>query len=376
MATAPLLDIDALLQPISEDNPVGEDLRADSSPASAYYQLKDARSTARAEERRLIAEGETGVIPDQWKDVLALGPKALTEHAKDLEVAAWMVEALVRYAGFAGLRDGFKLIRGLVTNFWDGIYPLEDEDGLETKVAPLTGLNGEGADGTLIQPIRQIDLTEPGDQGALAFWHHEQANALARITDEDKRAARIEAGAITIDQFNAAVQSTSPGFFSELLEDAQEATTAFAEYESAIGELCGADGPPTGAIRNVLSEVVGLLQFVSKDRLPVTAAAEEAATDDASGTGDATAGSGAMPAGAAGSSDAISNREDAFRLMLKAAEWFRRNEPQSPVSYTLEDLVRRGRMPLKDLLLELIPDESARNAFLTIAGIRPSEGGE
>lgn len=376
MATAPLLDIDALLQPIAGDNPVGEDLRADASPTSAYYQLKDARSTARAEERRLIAEGETGVIPDQWKDVLALGPKALTERAKDLEVAAWMVEALVRYAGFAGLRDGFKLVRGLVTNFWDGIYPLEDEDGLETKVAPLTGLNGEGADGTLIQPIRQIDLTEPGDLGALAFWHHEQANALARITDDDKRAARIEAGAITIDQFNAAVQSTSPDFFSQLLEDAQEATTAFAEYETAIGELCGADGPPTGAIRNGLAEVVGLLQFVSKDRLPIAAATEDADGEDSAGAGETAAGSGARPAGAAGSSDAISNREDAFRLMLKAAEWFRRNEPQSPVSYTLEDLVRRGRMPLKDLLLELIPDESARNAFLTIAGIRPSDGGE
>ena len=30
--------------------------------------------------------------------------------------------------------------------FWDGIYPLPDEDGLATRVAPLTGLNGEDAD--------------------------------------------------------------------------------------------------------------------------------------------------------------------------------------------------------------------------------------
>ena len=67
-------------------------------------------------------------------------------------------KALLRTAGLAGLRDGFRLIREMTEGFWDGLYPVEDEDGVETKVAPLTGLNGEGADGTLIQPLRKIEI--------------------------------------------------------------------------------------------------------------------------------------------------------------------------------------------------------------------------
>lgn len=375
MATAPLLDFNALTRPIADDNPVGEDLRADASPTSIYYRLKDARSTARAAERQLTAEGETGVTPDQWRVLLDLGPTVLAERTKDLEVAAWMIEAMVRYHGFAGLRDGFRLITALVGDFWDSIYPLPDEDGLETRIAPLTGLNGEGADGTLILPIRQIPLTEPGDLGAFAFWHHEQATALARIADDDKRQARINAGAITTEQFNAAVMGTSPSFFQQLLDDAQEATAAFADLEVKLGEVCGSDGPPTGAIRSAMADVIGLAQFVAKDRLPLAAA--EPAAEAAAGDG-AAAGGGAAeaPRAGGGSSDAIANREDAFRLILKAAEWFRRNEPHSPISYTLEDLVRRGRMPLRELLQELIPDESARSSFLALAGIRPRDGGD
>jgi type VI secretion system protein ImpA len=375
MATAPLLDLDALTRPIADDNPVGEDLRADSSPSSIYYRLKDARSTARAEERQLTAEGESGAIPDQWRVLLELGPAVLSERTKDLEVAAWMIEALVRYHGFAGLRDGFRLLTALVGSFWDGIYPLPDEDGIETRIAPLTGLNGEGADGTLILPIRQIRLTEPGDQGALAFWHHEAASALARITDDDKRAKRIKAGAVTMEQFNATVQATSPAFFQRLLDDARDATEAFAALEVKLGEVCGSEGPPTGAIRSAMADVIGLAQFISKDRLPIAAVEAEAEAGAPEGAGDAGApAAAARPAG--GASDAISTREDAFRLILKAAEWFKRNEPHSPLSYTLENLVRRGRMPLRELLQELIPDEGARTQFLSLAGIRPQEGGE
>ena len=368
MPTAPLLDIDALIAPISDDTPAGEDLRSDASPTSVYYQLKDARSSARAEERQNAAEGETSAMPAQWQVIVETGPSVLVERSKDLEVAAWLIESLVRFHGFAGLRDGFSLVAALVRTHWEGLYPHEDEDGLETKIAPLTGLNGEGADGTLIHPIRQIPLTEPGDLGALAYWHHEQADAVARIADDDKRQARIDAGAITIDQFNATVHATSPEFYQRLMEDAEGAVAAFADLETALSDACGADGPPTAGIRGAMNDVIDMVKFIAKDRMPVEAAGEDAAGDtdraEATATGDA-------PARAAGGgSDAINNREDAFRLILKAAEFFRRNEPHSPIAYTLEDLVRRGRMPLQELLLELIPDTDARRAFLTAAGIR------
>jgi carbamoyltransferase len=55
----------------------------------------------------------------------------------------------------------------------------------------------------------------------------------------------------------------------------------------------------------------------------------------------------------------------------RVAEFFRRTEPHSPLSYTLEEAVRRGRMTLAELLAEVMPDEEARHAMLSRLGIRP-----
>src|SRR5947208_13126434 len=109
MPSPEVLDFATLLAPIPGDNPAGADLRADASPSSPYYAVKDARSAARAAERQLLLEGDENASPPDWRPVLQHGSKVLAERSKDLEVAAYMIEALVRLQGFPGLRDGFRL---------------------------------------------------------------------------------------------------------------------------------------------------------------------------------------------------------------------------------------------------------------------------
>jgi len=65
--------------------------------------------------------------------VTKLCGEAIAKKSKDLQVAAWLVEALVRRDGFAGLIEGLALIRGLIENFWDTLYP-ELEDGMRSCV--------------------------------------------------------------------------------------------------------------------------------------------------------------------------------------------------------------------------------------------------
>ena len=69
----------------------------------------------------------------------------------------------------------------------------------------------------------------------------------------------------------------------------------------------------------------------------------------------------------------VRTREDAFRALLQVAEYFKRTEPHSPVAYALEQAVRWGRMPLPDLLTELIPEPSAREQIFKVVGIRQPE---
>src|SRR6516162_8266191 len=125
MASPDVIDFASLLNPIPGDHPAGVDIRADASPGSLYYLIKDARSAARAAERRL-PESDNDAARADWRPVLKHGQKALVEKTKDLEVTAYVIEALIRLHGFAGLRDGFKLARGLVEQYWDGLYPLPD----------------------------------------------------------------------------------------------------------------------------------------------------------------------------------------------------------------------------------------------------------
>ena len=389
MATDPVFDVDALLQPISEDLPAGPDLREDDSPSATYFALRSARSAARSAERGAEVGDEGGSALQEWRTIATLAPAALKDQSKDLEIACWYVEALVRSDGFAGLRDGLKLINGLVEQFWDGLYPLEDEDGLVTKVGPVSGLSGEGRAGTLITPLKLVPISTPSAIEPLATYHYEQARDLEAITDPERKAARIDAGACTMEVMENAIRETEPATLAALLDDTGGALDECVKLHGQFDALCGRNAPSTKRLRDTLEEIRDAIsQLVKRCGLVLPNAA-----GDAEGAGDQTAGDvedapGGGSAQTTGSSsggpvrsgvtvhvsgDTIATREDAFNILAKVSEFFRKTEPHSPISYTLDELVRRGRLPLSQLLDELIPDEEARRGFLMRSGIEPPQ---
>ena len=372
MASPDVLDLERLLTPIEGENPAGRDMREDDALVPLYFQIKDARSAARAAERSAVDEEDTGSIAPEWRTIVEMAPDVLAETSKDLEIACWLTEALIRFEDFAGLRDGFKLMKGLVEGFWDNLYPPEDEiDGPEAKFAPLSGLNGEGGDGTLIQPIRQIFLTQ-GDT-PFAAWHYRQASELASL-DEARRTARVDAGAPTLEMIDTSARQTSADFFRTLSQDLSGAIEAFKELEAALDARLGMDGPPTSNIRNAMAESLEIVERLTRD---ILIEAPEDDSETAGGDGadaeDQDGGTITVTRRAGASMDVIETRDDALKQLLKIADFFKRTEPHSPIAYTLEDLVRRGRMTLPDLLSELISDEEARSGFLMRAGIRPPQ---
>ena len=69
----------------------------------------------------------------------------------------------------------------------------------------------------------------------------------------------------------------------------------------------------------------------------------------------------------------ILNREGALKQLEELSTWFRRTEPHSPLAYTLEEAVRRGRLTWPELLDELLTDKTVRDGLLVKLGIRPAE---
>ena len=126
------LDLESLLAPISDDEPSGTDVRSDFSPTSPYFRLRDARADARAAERAADANPGEVASPEGWRQVRALAVEILSTQAKDLEAAAWLTEALVRSNGLAGLAFGASLLGGLAERYWEHLFPMPDEDGMET----------------------------------------------------------------------------------------------------------------------------------------------------------------------------------------------------------------------------------------------------
>src|ERR1700728_797361 len=114
-----MVDAQEILQPFAEGSASGEDLRRDVTPQSPYFRLRDARSEARAEER--LADNDPSAdagISRHWKTVRELAVEALGAKSKDLEIAAWLTESLVRSEGLAGLAAGASVLTGLVRQFW------------------------------------------------------------------------------------------------------------------------------------------------------------------------------------------------------------------------------------------------------------------
>ena len=369
----PIFDPNTLLEAISENTPCGDDTREDSSHASPYFNLKDLRNQARASERQQLIENETLQVP-QWRQLLNEIPGVLVNRSKDLEFVAWYVEALCREHGFEGLAQGFDLARRMLETHWDHLYPLPDEEGAATRIAPLVGLNGSDSEGTLIQPILSIPLFSSTTLGDVAVWQVEQAAEISRL-DEQKAQQRIDAGGLAEDDVTQAVRETPDSALLALHGAIEHAQQAFTGMSEAMDRVMDGEPQPTSHIRTVLERCKSILMHYAGARIEKALArenqgAETAAQDAESGE------ERAEPAGSAHADPvqvAIASRARALEQLSQLAEFFRQTEPHSPVSYAINQAVRWSELSLPELMQELIDDKGVREGFARITGVPDPE---
>lgn len=376
MSFGHVVDIDRLIAAISDDAPQGSDIRADRSPTSDYYTIKDARNAARAAERSAMFGEEEVDTLTPWETVSSVAEKVLSGVSKDLEVAAWYLESLVRLRGMSGLRDGLKIIEGLVNDHWDGLYPMPDEDGMETRVAPLTGLNGDGGEGALLPPLRNLEITVDGDFGAFTYWQFMQARDADRIDEDEKKAERIAALGYSLDNFNSTINATDLTTCQNYVTTLEECAQIYKSISAALRTKCGGDAPPSSKISELLDEIARTTRFAYKDRLAAAeaaqAVAEEVPAADTASADDAPASvqTARVVQLVAGHAGPITNREDALKRLEEVAKYFRQYEPHTPIAPGLERLIAWGRMTVAELMMELIPDSTARSLFSQYTGVK------
>jgi type VI secretion system protein ImpA len=349
MSTAPPapFDLDALLRPVSAERPAGEDLRYEGT----YDRIREAR---REDDPRL-SRGiyETELKRADWPAVEATCVEALTTRTKDLQVAAWLLEAWLHLYGFAGVREGLWLLAALCESFWDELYPRLDGDdgGAGARTAPVEWVNEK-----LPLRLKQVPVTAPqaNDVAPYSYADWEGACHLDNLAQKDPKAAQAaEArGRVTLSQFSSSLMLTASPFYVALHEQLGDAVEACATLEILLDERCGPDAPSLSQFRESLVAVQRLVADVLRSR-----------------PGDGTEGAGAeeddmrlpddpdVPDDVFRPAGPIRSRAEAYRRLAEAADYLMRTEPHSPTPYLVKRAVEWGGMSLHEVLQQIVRND-------------------
>lgn len=372
MTATPILDVEQILAPISEEQPTGAELLL-SDEQGSILKIKDAfdqaRKLVKEKQDRIISGGidkfgnPWRIVPDpDWSVVISLGESILRTESKDFRVASWLTEALLREHYLPGLRDGLKICFGLCERYWDNVRPsANDEDGHGVTVAPFSSLVATPEQAKRIDVDYSAVLSapifagsKPGERTTVRFstLDYLRAKELDSLTDDNERSRRIELGHVSVVEYKAVASSTAPDFLQSNLEAVQECLELCQKLGDFFRENCRPDrygedtAPAIYGFREQLDTVRRLL-------LDFSGEPSEVSTD--AGTAEVASGGGGAPA--SGRSQELT-RESALQQVETVAQFFERTEPHSPVYFALRQVIRWGRMPFPELLAELINDES------------------
>jgi type VI secretion system protein ImpA len=367
-----VINVEGLLAPISDDSPAGENLQY----SGLHDEIREAR---RADEALEQGDWKRDLKVADWWQVFSLSTDALSSKTKDLQICAWLTEALVKLHGLAGLRDGLRLMRGLHEQFWGDLYPEIDEDDLDARANALAWMDRQAA-----AAIKEVQITGAATGSNFSFMQYEEAKQFDIPEDlsslESEQRERVEAlkarmaeeQKLSTEDWAKAKKATRRARFEEIYGLLNE---CWAEYESldrVMDEKFGRQTPGLGDLRKTLDAVRTLVGNIVKEKRVSEPYPGEVATDAESGGETDEGGEGHALRAATGS---IKARQDAFMRLAEVADYFRVNEPHSPVSYLVQRAIKWGQMPLEVWLQDVIRDGLVLGSIRETLGLESASSG-
>ena len=262
---------DDLLNPIPGENPSGVHLRYD----RIYDQIKEART-----------EDDDSLPTGAWQRqvkradsqlVIKLAGEALATKSKDLQLVAWLTEALLKREGISALQPCLLLFLNLQEQFWDTLYPEIDEGDAGMRAVPIEWSANRAA-----ALLREAPLTRSG----LTYYQYKDSRSVGYEADaqydDAKREAReraIQDGKITPEAFDSAFAATPKTTYADLDVGLEAAATALSSLQEFCEEKYGEDGPAFNKLRASIEEVHHVVKsLLAEKRLlePAPVAEEEA----------------------------------------------------------------------------------------------------
>lgn len=349
-------DLSALLEPVSEDSPCGDDL----SFSSEFDTIQESRR----EDDPSLDQGEwvTAVKVADWKTADTICQELLTKRSKDIRLGVWLVEAQCKLNGAAGLANGLNTLSALIDQYWDGLHPLPEDGDQEQRIGNLAWLATR-----LAELANQMPLT-CAPARLFSYNDIEAARALQGLIDHDPdHAAELSEGRVTQAEIIKARQKTPTTAQLALLQQLEDARKALNELERAVDARLSTDGPSFAHAREALDTLVNTVRIMARENGAALEGDDAQAAQAQEATGAATD-AGAAVAAAHGP---IGSRQQALQQLRQVADFFRRTEPHSPVAYLADRAARWGEMPLHQWLRHVIKDQAAVGQLEELLGVEP-----
>ncbi|HVX67676.1 MAG TPA: type VI secretion system protein TssA [Bryobacteraceae bacterium] len=334
---------EGLLAPIPGENPSGENLRY----APVYDQIKEAR---RQEAEVAQGEWQHEIKRADWGLVVKLASTALATKSKDLQIAAWLTEALLCSEGFSGLREGLDLMRGLLENFWDSLYPEIEDGDTELRATPLDWVGSR-----FEESVKHVPLTG----GGLDWFRYKESRAVPYEAEcaeneakQQARATSVEDGKLTPEEFDSDFDATPAGTYEQWQADLDGCLESLETLGSLSDEKFGDYAPNFGTLRSALEEIRQTVRILlARKGGPATEEAAPAAEVEVAAPVVESGGWAAAPVRAPSRPAAVrkpgaepADPQEAMERVAAAARYLRQQDPGSPAPYLMVRGMRWGEL--------------------------------
>lgn len=323
------MNIDALLAPVSSDNPCGDNLEY-----HADYQAMEQASTGKAEQQF----GET-IIPAEsadWNKVEKLAIDLLS-RSKDLRVMLALTHAWTELKGLPGYAQGLKLIEQALLLYWEPLWPRLEEYGEQDPFYRINAVALLGDKSALSSAVRQSWLLRYASDGitlrdAAALCDGSKTEVadypggLPRLTDELARGE--QPGIEAVLQISERLQTITETLTEQL-------------GEAAVPEL--------SQLRRQIAMIAERCQATDLSTLQPAAVTEPPPEPSV-----------AAPAAAVRTADwrsvQLSSRADAQLMLEKVKHYFAQHEPSHPAPLMIDRVQRLIELDFMDIIRDLAPD--------------------
>ena len=315
------MNLETLLNPISLDFPSGPDLEYDSD----FMTLEQA---SQGKPERQTGEIIVAAEEPNWVDIKQRAGTLLS-RTKDLRVVMLFIRSLVKCDGLEGLASGWKLLHGLLSNYWETVHPgLDPDEGPDARLNVLAAI---GNPDTLLRDVRSVSFVSKGSHPRLSVRDVLIVMGKIPVAGKDGMPTQVETEEILrLPENDASVQA---------MHDVLKTMNGMQIF---LGEKVGYDRiPDMQPLKAILSTVVQLCKsnetsLKTPSDVVGTAVSLDGKTDSV-----------VFPV-----SGEIQSREDVVRMLEKICEYIERTEPANPAPL----FIRRGQRLLTKNFVEIIQD--------------------